>query len=52
MLRRRRVATTLSLGLARDKDGGLMAHAWLRAGAVTVTGGEELPTFTPVQHFG
>jgi hypothetical protein len=40
MLRRRGVASTLYLGLARGEGGQLQAHAWLRCGAAVVTGGD------------
>lgn len=47
MLHRRGLSSTLTLGLAP----GLAAHAWLRCGAIMVSGGEEATTFTPVAHF-
>ena len=40
MLRRRGVASTLYLGLARDEEKALKAHAWLRCGRDVITGGE------------
>jgi hypothetical protein len=36
MLRRRKIFSRLSLGMARDKDGRTVAHAWLRAGDIEV----------------
>jgi len=36
MLRRRKIFSQLSLGMARDKDGRAVAHAWIRAGDVEV----------------
>jgi len=33
------VCTDFHLGVAKDANGGLKAHAWLRYGDVTVTGG-------------
>lgn len=50
MLRRRRVGATVHLGVARDdaSDAGLAAHAWLRAGDLTLTGGAESDRFSPV----
>lgn len=51
MLRRRGVPTTLYLGV--DKTGGRMrAHAWLRAGATTVTGAGAAGSFVRVTSFG
>ena len=38
MLRRRGVASTLYLGMARDGRQELDAHAWLRCGSVILTG--------------
>lgn len=32
MLRRRKINSQLSLGVAKDKEGKTVAHAWLRAG--------------------
>ncbi len=39
MLKRRGLPSTLYLGLAKDGDGELTAHAWLRCGGSTLTGG-------------
>ena len=39
MLRRRRIACTLYLGLAKDAKDELAAHAWLRCGNRILTGG-------------
>lgn len=55
MLRRRRLATTLYLGLAKGGGGDereLSAHAWLRCGDMIVTGGEAMGLFTVVSMFG
>ncbi len=38
MLQRRDIPSTLYFGLARDTDGGLKAHAWVRCGAKILTG--------------
>jgi hypothetical protein len=51
MLRRRRVASTLYLGLAIH-NGRLTAHAYLRSGCHLVTGGEGHEGFTPVAAIG
>lgn len=50
MLRRRGVAATVQLGVARDgtQAGRLVAHAWLRAGDVVLTGADGADRFTPV----
>lgn len=39
MLKKRGVATTLYLGVKKDTDGKMIAHAWLRCGEYFVTGG-------------
>jgi len=51
MLQRRGVCSTLYLGV--DREGGVMrAHAWLRAGAATVTGGGAEQPFVRLASFG
>ena len=52
MLARRRIACTLYLGTARDRQGRMVAHAWLRSGTCYVTGAEERKLFTAVAVFG
>ena len=52
MLRRRDLAATVYLGLARDASGsGLEAHAWSRNGEVPVTGAAAARRFAPVATF-
>jgi hypothetical protein len=51
MLRRRGIASTLFYGIARNGDGGLAAHVWVRAGAIAVTGCENAGDFTVVAQF-
>lgn len=50
MLRRRRVASTIHLGVAKDprRTDGLRAHAWLRSGDAVVLGASGSKHFTPV----
>lgn len=50
MLRRRGIPSTLYLGLRKDQT-SLDAHAWLRAGATIVTGGDIRP-YTTIACFG
>ncbi len=38
MLRRRGIASTVYLGVAKDRGKDLNAHAWLRSGDVILTG--------------
>ncbi len=51
MLRRRGIASTLSLGVAKDGKTHLEAHAWLHRGDVVVAGGENLERFTVIGTF-
>ena len=50
MLRRRRLANTLYLGVARG-DREIEAHAWLRSGTMYVTGGSDNQRFSVVSTF-
>ena len=50
MLRRRRFANTLYLGVTRDNE-QLVAHAWLRSGDVCVTGGSDVARYAVVSTF-
>jgi hypothetical protein len=52
MLERRGLESTLYLGTAKEEDGKMVAHAWLRSGAYYVTGAEEMGKFTVVSTFG
>jgi hypothetical protein len=54
MLKRRRIAATLYLGVVKDvtKPEKLTAHAWLRCGDVILTGREGYRQFTVVATFG
>lgn len=49
MLRRRGIASTLYLGVARDPD--LKAHAWLRVGRLIVTGAQARVGFSVISTF-
>jgi len=51
MLARRRIDCTLYLGIAREENGTLVAHAWLRSGLSYITGAEEMNRFTVVEKF-
>ena len=48
MLGRRGLHGTIRLGVAKDADGNLHAHAWLCAGDTILTGGAQVRRFTPV----
>lgn len=51
MLRRRHLATTLYLGLARPNEIKFTAHAWLRAGDKILTGRAESFSHTTIATF-
>lgn len=52
MLERRSIESTLYLGTAKDDDGKMIAHAWLRSGTNYITGAEGKEAFTVVGIFG
>jgi hypothetical protein len=51
MLQRRGIESTLYLGTAKDENGNMIAHAWLRSGSYFVSGAEEMKRFTVVSKF-
>ncbi len=51
MLVRRRIPSTLYLGVRSGADGAFEAHAWLRCGSYFVTGGDGHESFTVLTHF-
>jgi hypothetical protein len=52
MLRRRGLAATVHLGLAREQGTGvLIAHAWSRCGNLPVTGGPLTQPYAPIAVF-
>ena len=51
MLRIRKIPSTVYLGVAKDEDKELVAHAWLRCGENIITGGNERYGFTMVAKF-
>ncbi|CAM3962203.1 lasso peptide biosynthesis B2 protein [Lederbergia lenta] len=51
MLERRGIDSTLYLGTARDEDGKMIAHAWLRSGPYYISGAEGMGKFTVVSMF-
>ncbi|MEI5907727.1 lasso peptide biosynthesis B2 protein [Bacillus spongiae] len=51
MMKRRKIETTLYLGTAKDEEGKMIAHAWLRSGSIYITGYEEMKRFTVVGTF-
>lgn len=51
MLKMRRIESTLYLGTAKDENGKLIAHAWLRSGSYYITGAEGKDKFTVLGKF-
>ncbi|PEQ95204.1 stage V sporulation protein S [Bacillus sp. AFS006103] len=51
MLERRGIDSTLYLGTAKDKQGRMIAHAWLRSGSLYITGSAVMKEFTTVGRF-
>lgn len=51
MLRRRGIASTLYLGVAREPTAGLHSHAWLRCGDRILTGEQTMSGFTIISTF-
>jgi hypothetical protein len=51
MLERRRIDSTLYLGTAKDENGNLIAHAWLRSGPLYLTGADVMNQFIVVEKF-
>ncbi len=51
MLEKRGVGNTLYLGTAKEDNGEMVAHAWLRSGPYIVTGAKGMERFTIVSTF-
>lgn len=51
LLRRQLLPNTLYLGVAKDGNDNMIAHAWTRTGGRIVTGGQSLETYTVVATF-
>ena len=51
MLNKRKISSTVYLGLTKNKERKLKAHAWLRCGREIITGNDELGNFTVVAKF-
>lgn len=51
LLKKRNISSTLYLGIQKDKDNKMLAHAWLRTGSYIVTGGVIIDKFTVVAKF-
>lgn len=51
ILKKRRVRTTLYLGVSKNENNKLEAHAWLRSGNAIITGGNERFMYKEVAKF-
>lgn len=51
MLEKRNIESTLYLGTAKDENGELIAHAWLRSGSFYISGAEGKERFTVIAKF-
>jgi hypothetical protein len=51
MLTKRKISSTLYLGVAKDEEKKLIAHAWLRSGTEVITGYEARNRFVDVVKF-
>ncbi|MFD0588413.1 lasso peptide biosynthesis B2 protein [Paenibacillus sp. GCM10027627] len=51
MLEKRGISSTLYLGTGKDKQGKLIAHAWLRSGPIYLSGASEMKNFVVVETF-
>ena len=52
MLNRRGFPCTLYMGVAKDSDGKMIAHAWCRCGKIYVTGGNGHKKYTVTAIYG
>ncbi|MNN65868.1 hypothetical protein D3C81_1814050 [compost metagenome] len=51
MLEKRGIDSTLYMGVAKDKQGRMIAHAWLRSGSYYVSGDDVMKGFVVVEKF-
>jgi hypothetical protein len=51
LLRRAGYASTIHLGVEKDRKGDLAGHAWLTCGDTVVTGGEDIDRYTEMHRF-
>lgn len=51
LLKEKEISTTLYLGIKKDKDNNMLAHAWLRCGQYYVTGGANKDGYVVVANF-
>ena len=51
LLSKRNISSTLYLGVSKNENGKMQAHAWLRCGPVVIMGGENKNDFIEVAKF-
>ena len=51
LLKEKEISTTLYLGVKKDRDNNMLAHAWLRCGEYYVTGGANKEGYAVVAKF-
>lgn len=51
LLKEKEISTTLYLGVKKDKNNNMLAHAWLRCGGYYVTGGANKDGYVVVAKF-
>lgn len=51
MLKEKGISTTIYLGVKKDKDNNMLAHAWIRCGKYYVTGGSNKEGYAVVAKF-
>ncbi|MNN50017.1 hypothetical protein D3C81_1645810 [compost metagenome] len=51
MLEKRGIESTLYMGVAKDKQGQMIAHAWLRSGSYYISGDDVMKGFVVVEKF-
>ena len=51
LLKEKEISTTLYLGVKKDRDNNMLAHAWLRCGEYYVTGGANKDGYAVVAKF-
>lgn len=51
MLNRKEIPSTLYMGVAKDQNNKMIAHAWLRCGDTIVTGKKGMEKYTVVSKF-
>jgi hypothetical protein len=51
LLKKRDISSTIYLGVNKEKGNKMLAHAWIRCGEITVTGGEISNHFKVVAKF-